>query len=141
MNEEKTSRLIQALRESSNFKQYVTKYEDQFTDMTFPEYLLLLCQKYHLKKGDVIRDSGISKSYGYQIFTGQKHPSRDKTVMLSYGLLLNFEGTNRLLNHAKYNPLYPKNRRDSILMFAKSNDYDLVETNELLDSEGLEILN
>lgn len=53
---------------------------------------------------------------------------------------LNLDETNRLLTIAHHNHLYAKQQRDAIIIFALSNGYTLIETNELLDEFHHELL-
>lgn len=129
---EKTSKLIEELKNSSDLLDYIDKYRFKSTTLSFHDYLEHLFDLKKLKKADVIRSINITRSYAYDIFSGNRIPSREKVIMLSYGLLLDYESTQRLLMIAKHNPLYPKDKRDSIIIYTKYNDYTLVEANLLL---------
>ena len=45
----------------------------------------------------------------------------DKLIALCFGMMLDIDETDDLLKYAGYNPLYARNKRDSIIIFAISN--------------------
>ena len=61
--------------------------------MTLSEYLMSLLKQGNLRRSDVVRDSGLEKAYVYQIFNGEKKPSRDKLIAITFGLHLPAEET------------------------------------------------
>ena len=101
---------------------------------------MLLSNK-KLKKNEVIARSNIDKNYAYQIFNGTKtNPSRDKIIMLSFGMDLNIQETRSLLKFCHLGDLYARDPRDSIILFCLDKKKNLIETNELLNDFSLEIL-
>ena len=85
-----------------------------------------------LKKPSIISKSGLERSYAYQIFAGKKIPSRDKLLVLAFGMKLTFDEVQQLLKVNGYAQLYPKNKRDSIIIFALYKDQSILELNENL---------
>lgn len=140
MNNEKTEKLMNELKEASSLYSFIDKHQDAFPNLTLPDYIELLIQKKGLKKSQVINDTGLHRTYAYQIMSGQRKPSRDKLIAFAFGLNLNMEETQRLLTTAEFNPLYPKNKRDSIIIYAICNHYDIMSVNDLLYEHGEEIL-
>ena len=61
----------------------------------------------------------------------------DTAVQLALGLALDVDDTQKLLRMAKLGALYPRDRRDSIILFAISNGFTLPQTNELLFSHSM----
>lgn len=134
IDKENTTNLMDELMSSRHLDQYIEKYD--FGDnvyLSFPEYVEMLIKAKHIKKSVLIRKINMTRSYAYEVFSGAKRPSREKTLLLSYGLSLDFKGTQRLLLSAKHNPLHPKDKRDSIIIYAKCNGHNLIEANLLLD--------
>lgn len=132
MNLEETTQLIEALKKSDTLISYMNRYKDQLTTLTFIDYLNDKFQESGLKKSEVIRSINLSRSYAYDVFSGKKKPSRDKVIMLSFGLHLDYDATQKLLIVATHNPLHPKNKRDAILIFCKYNNYSFIDVNMLL---------
>ena len=77
-------------------------------------------------------DSGIDKTYVYQIFKGEKKPSRDKLIAIAFGLTLNVEETQRMLKLAGHSELYSRVGRDALILFCIHNGKDIKYTNDAL---------
>ena len=73
-----------------------------------------------MRRVDVIRAAGLNETFGYQIFSGQRHASRDKVLALGFALGLDVCELRLLLNHAGAADLCARNRRDAILLFSAS---------------------
>ncbi len=141
IDNENTTNLMDELSSTRNLSHYLDKYSiDDSRYLHFTDYLETLFATKHLKKAMIIRELGMTRSFAYDIFSGRKRPSRDNTLLLSYGLELDYKETQRLLLAAKHNPLHPKDKRDSILIYAKINHYSLLDTNILLDDYCLPII-
>lgn len=132
MDIQHTTKLIEELKSAKNLNSYMNRYSPQLSRLSFTDYLDHIFQETGLKKSDVIRSIDLSRSYAYEVFSGTKKPSRDKVLMLAFGLKLDYDETQKLLIMAKHNPLYPKDKRDSIIMYAKYNHHSFVEANLLL---------
>lgn len=140
MNNEKTEKLMNELKEASSLYSYINKHNIDFPNLTLPDFIELTIQKKNLKKSQVINNSGLHRTYAYQILSGQRKPSRDKMIAFAFGLCLNLEESQKMLTIAEFSPLYPKNKRDSIIIYAICNHYDLMSTNDLLYDHGEEVL-
>lgn len=62
-----------------------------------PEYLQQLLDERGLRRPEVVRQAGINPTFGYQIFVGQRNPSRNKLLQLAFAMKLSLRETNRLL--------------------------------------------
>lgn len=108
--------------------------------LTLSEYLSQqLCQK-DLRVADVVRDSGLTKSYVHQIFNGEKKPSRDKLIAIAFGLRLNAEETQRMLKLGGCSELYPRIARDAAILFSIQHGVDIWEADKLLYNNGFPTL-
>ncbi len=130
MKEPLTDELLKELLDAPDPSTFVKKH--RLTDRTLSEYLQQLLIDHDLKRADVIREANLNSTFGYQIFTGQRQASRDKILQLAYAMHLSLIETNRLLQAAKANELYCKNRRDAIMIFCLNHGCSLQETNEEL---------
>lgn len=108
--------------------------------LTLKCYLEELLETKGLNKADVIREANIARTYGYQIFQGERLASRDKLIALSAAMHLTLQECNRLLTIAKAGILYSKNRRDAILIFGLERELSLIDINELLHEMGEDVL-
>jgi transcriptional regulator with XRE-family HTH domain len=88
----------------------------------------------------VIKRSGIERTYGHQLFNGTRNPSRDKVIQLAFGLELDVDGTQNLLKAAHMNSLYPKIKRDAVILYCIENKKDFFETQSALQTLDLTLL-
>lgn len=137
-----TTELLNELKNFDSFKEYEKINKNSMINKTLSQYLCDLLKEKHLKKSDVIRKGELNESYAYQMFSGVKStPSKDKLICLSIGMDLSIDETNSLLKLAGLSPLYPRIKRDSIIIINMNNKKSVVEINEELYNEGEETLN
>jgi predicted transcriptional regulator len=96
--------------------------------------------KKDLKKSEVVKGSNLHRSYVYEIFNGDKIPSRDKIIAIAFGMHLALEETQQLLKRCGHRELYSRDRRDSIIMFAINKEKSLIDCNILLSDSTEEII-
>ncbi len=89
----------------------------EITHRSLSDYLGELLECKGLKRSQVVRDAGLNETFGYQIFKGQRNPSRDKVLCLALAMGCSLVETGRLLKAAGANELYCKDRRDAIIIF------------------------
>lgn len=137
-----TTELLNELKNFDSFKEYEKINKNSMINKTLSQYLCDLLEEKHLKKSDVIRKGELNESYAYQMFSGVKStPSKDKLICLSIGMDLSVDETNSLLKLAGLSPLYPRIKRDSIIIINMNNKKSVVEINEELYNEGEDTLN
>ena len=101
--------------------------------MDLSAFLENLLEKYSITKIEAIKRSALNQIYAYQIFSGVKSsPSRDKLIQLIFGMGLELDNAQRLLITGKHGKLYPRSRRDSIIIFAINKKLSLQQYDELL---------
>lgn len=61
-------------------------------------------------------------------------------MSLAFGFGLNYEETDRLLKIAGVGALYPKNKRDAIIIYALENGMSIYDTDDILKYHNLETL-
>jgi len=103
-------------------------------------YLSGLCRSKGKTPGQIIRRSGIDRTYGHQLFNGTRKPSRDKLLQLAFGFGLDVEGAQALLKTAQKSSLYPMIIRDAAVMRCLNDRKTIVETQALLSKMGLTLL-
>ena len=141
MQENKSTEYLQSeLKHASSLEKFIRENENNFKAKSIPEYLNDMLIKYDMEKSDVVRRSGLSGTYAYQIFDGKKSAGREKLIQLAFGFPLNLEETQRLLRFGGHSELYVKKKREAYLMYALENGYTLEQTNELLYQNGEETL-
>ena len=136
-----TEELLQILKHTPDLETYLSNEQDNLKDIPLPEYLNNLCIEKNITRAQCTRQSGLDKGYGYDIFSGTKHPTRDKLLAICFGFSLSLDEVQNLLKISAYPILYAKDRRDSAIIFSLQRNYSLVITNELLFDMGLAIIN
>lgn len=133
MQENKSTEYLQSeLKHASSLEKFIQENENNFKAKSIPEYLNDMLIKYDMEKSDVVRRSGLSGTYAYQIFDGKKSAGREKLIQLAFGFPLNLEETQRLLRFGGHNELYVKKKREAYIMYALEKGYELDRVNELL---------
>ena len=84
--------------------------------------------------------TNLHRTYAYQIFNGQKKPSRSKIIQIALALQLDIRETNNLLSLSDNGYLYPKVRYDAIILYALEHKKSIIDTNLILDMYKLPIL-
>lgn len=125
-----TEELLHELRSASSPIAFTAAHD--ITHRSLSDYLNQLLVEKGLRRVDVVRAAGINETFGYQIFKGQRSPSRDKVLQLAFAMGCDLIETNRLLKAAGVNELYCKNRRDAIIIFCIDHEYTLQRTDEEL---------
>lgn len=78
----------------------------------------------------------MSPTYGYQIFTGARKPSRDKVLQLAFAMSLSVGEAQQALMLAGANSLSSGVRRDAIVLWYLDRGASLQRVNEGLWSRG-----
>lgn len=138
--EKSTGDLMEELKPARSPQAYLEKNKDELLEVSFVEYLNELLAAQGMTKAAALRMTNIHNNYGYEIFKGSKHPSRDKTIQLCLAMKLALTDAQRLLRLAGYSELYPRIKRDSIIIFALKESLSVVDTDLLLDDGGEECL-
>lgn len=135
-----TDDLRQELMESADLDQFLTDNQEDFDGGRIGEMLNALFQKHRISKAALARLSGMSEVYLHQVFAGRRNPSRSRLLCLCFGLGATVEETQLLLKHCGHAQLYPKNRRDAIVLYGLANNMDLFDVNDKLFRENEETL-
>lgn len=135
-----TSELENEIKNAKDIVDYMEHNREEMHVNTFSECLEAWRFKKNRSIPDVIDKSNLNKSYVYQIFNGKRTPSRDKVIALAFGLGLDADETQQLLRQAGYRSLYPRDKRDALLLFAISKKENIIAANEFLDDHEVEVL-
>ena len=135
-----TEELKNELQAARTPQEYFSANADELLNLSMKEYLSQLLTEKGLSRAQVISASNLNEIYAYQIFAGQKRPSREKLLCLSLGMSLTVTETQRLLRLAGHSELYARIRRDSVILFGIENGLPLLRINELLFDQGETVL-
>lgn len=140
MKKKNTNDLQNELTTSVNLSRFLSVNQEQFVSENFAEILQELFQKSGLSKAALAKRAGTSEVYLYQILSGERTPSRDRTICLCYGLSATLEETQELLKGNGFAQLYVRNRRDAIIIYGLTHGMELAAINDRLFAEGEETL-
>lgn len=135
-----TDELLNVLNLASNTSEldaYITNLNGDSGFANVGIYLEYLLEEKGLKKSDIIQNSQLDRTYAYQIFNGTRIGGRDKMLAIGIAMQLSLKEMNRLVTINGNNSLYPKNRRDAIIIYCINHQYSLYQTNELLDERNV----
>ena len=139
--EKTTNELLEILESKKSIEAFFNEEIDELIFSSLSEYLELLISEKKLRKSTVIKRSNLDKNYAYQIFNGNKeNPSRNKVIMLAFGMGLSVLETRKLLKVAGVSDLYARNPRDSIIIYCLNKGLSLIDANEYLNDYNLELL-
>lgn len=140
ISKKETDDLKQELMDSESLEQFLFKNEESFASENVSDILLRLFNRCELTKADLARHAGMSEIYLHQIFGGRRTPSRNRLLSSCFGLHATLEETQMILQHSGLAQLYPRVRRDSMLIYGLIHEMTAQQMNERLFAEGEETL-
>lgn len=140
MNEKNTDNLQQELMSTNNLDRFLTENDASFRDVPLQEAIQRIFDEKGMSKAQLAKQSGISEVYLHQLFSGRRFPSRSRLLCLCFGLGATVDEAQSLLQQARHAPLYSRDRRDAIIIFALSHHMTLFEVNDKLFTENLDTL-
>ena len=135
-----TDELNHEIKAASDIEDYFAQNKCQMLANSLPEHLNALLAQKGLNRAEVVRGSLLDRAYVYQIFAGEKTPSRDKLIAMAFGLSLSDDETQKMLKLSGNRELYSRDERDALILFALQRNKTIIETNELLISHRLKAL-
>lgn len=135
-----TDELNHEIKSATDIEDFLTKNKAHFLTGTLTEHLNTLLVQKGISRADVVRGSLLDRAYVYQIFSGEKTPSRDKLIAIAFGMRLSDEETQKMLKISSNRELYAKDERDAIILFALQKKKNIFEINELLTGHNLAFL-
>ena len=136
MSDKTTSDLRQELMEDNSIDTYLQGNAALFVNQDVVVLLTELYEQKHLTKAALARQAGMSEVYLHQVFAWRRNPSRDRLLCLCIGLEATVEETQQLLRQAGYAQLYPRVRRDAIILHAIAHGIALPLVNDKLYEEN-----
>jgi hypothetical protein len=135
-----TEKLLQEITETKHIDELLQTYEDSVKGTDFKTYIHELMERAEMTISRMIIKASIGKSMAYQIFAGQRIPNRNLVLRMALILRLDLHETQRLLRLAMKGELYPKIRRDAVIIYCIQNKYTLIDANEMLENLGEALL-
>lgn len=126
--------------DAPDLNRFLDENRENFNNTSVADSLNQMILKQRISKSALARQSGMSEVYLHQVFSGRRTPSRTRLLCMCFGLQTTVEEAQVLLKQCGYAPLYPKNRRDAILLYGLSHKETLFQINDTLFDKGEETL-
>jgi hypothetical protein len=136
----RTSTLLRKLTSTHDLEKFIIRNATEMKVPPFHVYLTSLCRNTGQVPEQVIKRAGIERTYGHQLFNGTRRPSRDKVMQFAFGLGLDLNGAQKLLQIAQKSQLYPRIKRDAVIVYCINHQKDIFETQSILQSLDLTLL-
>ena len=138
-----TQDLERDLFRDSSIEAFVRENEDRFVEPAagpMMERMYQARKERSVTKAELARRAGMSDVCLHQVFSGKRKPSRDRVLCFCVGLEATVEETQKLLEQASLARLYPRNRRDAIVLHGLAHGTALDAINDALFAAGEETL-
>lgn len=135
-----TIELENEIKEATDIEDYLQINKKHLLEESFCRYLNSLLSAKGILKADVVRESLLDRAYVYQIFSGERTPSRDKLIALAFGMHLTDAETQKMLKLPCNRELYARDERDVLILFALQHKQTIMDVNEALFQHGFHSL-
>lgn len=135
-----TEELSHEIESATNIEDYLAKNTENMIRISLSAHLNQLLKQKRISRAEVVRNSLLDRAYVYQIFAGEKTPSRDKLLSIAFGMCLTDEETQTMLKLSGNSALYVRDVRDSIILFSLQHNMNISATNDLLYDHGFKLL-
>lgn len=132
--------MINNINSESDLDSFIKGTLSPIITLEFHEYIDEIRVTKKIKKGTLVADSEINRTYCYQILNGMKNPSRDNVIKICLACNLSLDESNKALTLAGFNKLYSKDVRDSLIIYFINNNFSVINANLTLDKYELSLL-
>ena len=132
-----TDELLGILEQSRNLTSALKTLDGDMETPAFTQCLARYMEERGLNAAQLSDAALLSRSFTYQLCSGERRPSRDIILRLALVLELSVAETQALLRTAQRGALYPRVMRDAVIIFALQNKMGVMATDEQLLSQGL----
>lgn len=137
MNYKRTEDLLEQLKlQNISYEDYLSDNEDSFVITDLSDFWKKAIKKSKMAKIDIINGADIGYTYFYNIIAGKSIPARDTIIKIYLSMGLCLDDCQNALNLYKWSYLHPKNKRDSILIYALAHKLSLYEVEDMLVSQS-----
>ena len=135
-----TDELLALLFKERNLEHFLQRNESAYLTASFSDYLNAWCKKHLEVPEQVIRRANLEKSYGHQLFSGKRNPSRDTVLLLAFAMEADLTQAQEMLRIAGRSLLYPRIKRDAAIIYCLHNHVSLMDTQIILQDLELPLL-
>jgi hypothetical protein len=135
-----TELLLKRLFKTASISRFLNRYGEYMERAPFHTYVNQLCAARGTVPERIIIKAGIARTYGHQLFSGTRKPSRDKVLQLALAFEMDYNEAQELIRTARKSPLYPRIERDAAIIYALHNKFSMDKTQAMLAELELPIL-
>ena len=135
-----TDELLKLLFKERSLEQFLLRNESAYLNADFSDYLSNWCKSHQEIPEQLIRRANLEKSFGHQLFSGKRKPSRDTVIQLAFAMQASVAQAQEMLKVARKSVLYPRIKRDTVIIYCLHNQISLLDTEIILEDLGLPIL-
>jgi hypothetical protein len=136
----KTAELMSRVISEKSITNFLSDNKQHLHELTLASHLSELCAEKGIRPSKAIENAGISKTFGKDIFSGKRNPTRDYVIRLAFGFGLNLDECQKLLLAAKRSALYPRIPRDAVIIHCLHNKLTVDQTEDKLYEKGMTTL-
>lgn len=132
-----TTELLRELkRQSCSLPDYLSNHKETFVVEDIKTFWDELIAKKNYSKSNIINKSDFSYCYFYDVINGRKMPTKDKVVRLALAMKMSVDECQQALKLSGRSALYPKVRRDSVLIYSIEKHLTIAQCDDLLAQHG-----
>ncbi len=129
--------LLEVLKKKSSYQEGQEEIKNEQYSVNLAQYLNGIVAQKDMRLSDVMRRSGLKKSYFYSLFDGKReNPTRDVLIQLGFGFQMSFDEVQEFLKHLGAAQLYPRIPRDGAIIYAFQHGMDIIECDILLSENN-----
>lgn len=132
-----TTELLRELkRQSCSLPDYLSNHKETFVIEDIKSFWEEIIAKKNYSKSNIINKSDFSYCYFYDVINGRKMPTKDKVVRLALAMKMSVDECQQALKLSGRSALYPKIRRDSVLIYSIEKHLTIAQCDDLLAQHG-----
>ena len=135
-----TEELLKTIFKLDDIKKALDFQEEKYIFPEFNDYISKLSDKKNESHEKIISRANLERSFGHKLFAGSRKPSRDTVIQLAFGFEADVELAQEMLKVAGKSPLYPRIKRDVVIIYCLYNHVSIEKTQMYLSELGLPIL-
>lgn len=125
---------------AKNLEEFLKRDKSKMPDIPLSEYINRIRREKKPSVADVIRGSGLTKSYVHQIFKGERKPPREKPIAIGFGLKLKEVEMQRMLRLGDAASFISRIQGMRRFFFCVRKGLNLDETNDVLNEHDMDII-
>lgn len=119
---------------------FLENSEDSFINPDIKAFWTEIVDNSTRSKSDIINKSDFNYKYFYDVINGRKIPKRDKVIKLCLAMKVGIDKCQEALKISGKSQLYPRIRRDSIILYALKNEWSIFRCSAILKRYGEDVL-